>query len=155
MGLYNIIENYDEYKIENNNSLIETFKDKLINEEKEYIIFKKKIMSDTKLDNQMKSILLQSRKDYLDNLKKKIDSQSNIIYDVNSTSELNDFMREFNKKCLKSKIYQNYKEFITKKIQDYSKKKINVINLEFEMCWDINELINKKIFDPIKKKKIV
>jgi hypothetical protein len=127
--------------------------DNLINDEKEYLIFKKKIMSDTTIDNQMKSILLQSKRDYLDNLKNK-NFQANIndAHELSLKPELRDFIYEFNKKCLKSKIYQNHKEFIFKKIKYFNEKKINIIYLEFEMCWDIYELINKKIVNPNKKK---
>lgn len=131
----------------------------LFKEENEYINLKKKIMSDNTIDNQMKSILLQSKKEYLDNLKKKINSQndSNIKQDLNGLNlspELNDLLREFNKKCLKSNNYKNHKDLLLKKIINYNEKKIDVIYLEFEMCWDIYKIINNKIFDLNKKKKL-
>lgn len=166
----------NEQKINSSIQLYKNFNDNeiLMNEEKDYINLKKKIMSDNTIDNQMKSILLQSKKEYLEKLKKNINSQtelkihentnstqeiiSNQDYDLlnsnNLSPELNDLIREINKKCLKSKNYQNYKDFLMKKIKNFNENKINIIYLEFEMCWDIYKIINNKIFDPNKKNKL-
>lgn len=121
-----------------------------IEEENKYLEFKKKIMSDNTIDNQMKSILLQSRKEYLDSLRKKLINKSIFI-----TPELKAFMREFEKKCVLSKTYQNHKNVLIKKIKNYCEKKTKVIFLEFEMCWDVHKLINNKIFDIENKNKLL
>jgi hypothetical protein len=143
--------NENNINIENNDDNINIQNDFVLNkEENKYLDFKKKIMSDNTLDNQMKSILLQSRKEYLDSLRKKI-----IDKEISLTPELKIFMREYEKKCVLSKIYQNHKEVLIKKIKNYCEKKTKIILLEFEMCWDIYKLINNKIFDVDTKNKLL
>lgn len=143
------INNDNNNNVDNNDNNIENNFD-LIKEENEYLEFKKKIMSDNTIDNQMKSILLQSRREYLDILRKKI-----IHKEISLTPELKIFMREFEKKCVLSKTYQNHKEILMKKIKKYCENKIKIIHLEFEMCCDIYKLINTKIFDVNNKNKLL
>lgn len=146
---HNINENENNINIKNND--INSQKDfDLIKEENKYLDFKKKLMSDNTIDNQMKSILLQSKREYLDSLRKKI-----IDKEISLTPELKIFMREYEKKCVSSKTYQNHKEILIKKIKNYSEKKTKIIFLEFEMCWDIYKLINTKIFDVDNKNKLL
>lgn len=146
--------NFNNESLTNNNEQFDNkhtlLNNNLINEENDYLGFKKKIMSDNTIDNHMKSILLQNRKEYLDNLRKKINLQEEAIL----TPELKYFMVEFEKKCIISKKYQNHKNFLIKKIKNYCNGDIKMIYMEFEMCWDIYKLINGKIFDIEKKNKL-
>lgn len=83
---------YNKNKITNMNYNINNDLN-LIKEENEYLSFKKKIMSDNTIDNQMKSILLQYRREYLDSLRKKL-----IDKEISITLELKVFMQEYEKK---------------------------------------------------------
>ena len=96
-------------------------------------------MSDKSIDNHMKSIMLQSKKEFIDlNKKKYSDKQS-----INISDEIDEFIIEFGKKSLESNEYLNHKKFLLPKIKKWIGNKNEKILLEFEMCWDIYQLIDK------------
>lgn len=101
--------------------------------------FKQKILSDKNMDANMKKIIIHTRSEYINNLKNQIKESEKI----NKNSLLfSMFKEELDKKASESKIYYNYKIILENKIIDWICDKINNITMEFEMCWDIIELIN-------------
>jgi hypothetical protein len=148
----NVSENpYNEYK-HKIRLPDKSYFDKLIENEEDYIQFKKKVMSDNTIDNLMKSVLLKSKKEQIENFIKK-----DVLNDktLKKTLEINEFLKELDRKSLESKEFLNHKKYLLVKINNWIDGKINEIKLEFEMCWDIYQMIGKMKIDKITKSNLM
>ena len=134
----------------NNYNTEQSIQNRLIDEENEYYEFKKKIMSDNTIDNHMKSIMLQSKREYIDNLKQN-DPNKCILTE---SHELNEFFKILEIKSKTSIEYLNHKNYLIQKIKNFNNNKIKTILLEFEMCWDVYCLINDEIKNKNNKTKL-
>jgi len=139
--------------ISHNNSIINTSTQlsngKFTDSENEYLEFKKKIMSDNNIDNKIKSILLHNKKELV--------NKKNILkneYFLIKSLELDEFMSLLEIKSSNSKEYLTHMKFLIPKIKNYRENKIKTIFLEFEMCFDIYNLIDKTIYNEEKRLKL-
>ena len=134
---------------------IPSIKEKLINDDDEFLSFEQQIFADTNIDSQMKKVMLQSRKEYI----KKFRNQNKInqkISKQNELSELSKLFLIFNKefdKANKNNEFTNYKLILQNKINDFINGIIPDIKLEFEMFLHINNIIRE--FDIEENKKII
>ncbi len=148
-------DNYDKYE-DNIRAPIPSTSDILIDDtNNNFIEFQKSIMADNTLDSDMKQILIQSRLDTIKKYEEK--SKSNI--EKSFRAVLISILIVRLKKNEYKKINQIQKEFVLKQIDKWIDGKINIIKLDSEILYEINELIDEIKFltinfDDLKIKKI-
>ena len=140
--------------MENNEDIREpkpSFFDKIIDDEEDYYEFKKKIMSDNSIDINFKKVILESRKEYI--MRSQNQQKYNLEVSIKN-SYFVEFISDLELKSIDSNIFFNYKLFILVEIKKWIDGKIILIELEFEMCYDIYNII-KNLNINYEKKKII
>lgn len=146
------IDVHDDVEDENIRKPIPSFTEKLINDEPDdFEKFKQQIMSDDSIDPSMKQVIIQSRKEFIDNQENKTRTNAEKVIRVGLTAPL----------IVKIKSQQNliFGKKILEQIDRWVDGKIQLIKLDSEplfMIYEfIDELVNqKKIIESNKLKNI-
>jgi len=126
---------------------------KILDDEDNFEIFKQNILSDNSIDYNTKQIIIESKKEYLENKCKKE------IFNIKKTKRINKIAPLIIK--IKETNVILDKDIILKKINEWLEAKISLIELDTENLYKLYELINsiniivdkkyelKKLFSPI------
>lgn len=113
---------------------IEPIKTRMICEEDDFEEFKNKIMEDDTIDIEIKNIMISSRKEYIDNHKKKI-TFNNLI--AERSSIFTSFLIKLNQMVPDNSCISENQSMIENRINKYVEGKLENIILEFEIFYEV------------------
>ena len=133
------MDNYDDNE-EELRAPIPSKNDILIDDNKDFLTYKKELMKNKNINFEMRQILLQSREEYILNQRK----STNINKEISKRAEL--FIEFNNELILKAQndiIYKEFKIIIDKQITDYINGIIETIILDFEIYYNFKILLDE------------
>jgi hypothetical protein len=129
---------------------IASIKSKMLDNNNDFNEFKSTILNDDTIDDDMKRIMLQSRKEYIDNFNKKI-TFNNIIAEKSELFKT--FSIKFNQLIHSNNILKEYKKNIENKINKYIDGEIKNIILDFEEYYEVINIIDT--LEEVQKNKLL